>query len=198
MRLLATLTLIGFAVASILYRSTAETDHATRASNTNRSGLILQQSEGERRVRRPRPGSAAPLAAPGMIIKVDQRNGGSSNFFAGYEEVPPGSAIPTHSHPEYDEILFVHRGEGVATLGAQEREVTAGTTIYIPPDTRVGVKNTGKKVLSVLFVFPRPEMVSDYYREMTVAEGESPVPFSAEEFAAFRARHRDHVIFDEQ
>jgi hypothetical protein len=41
-------------------------------------------------------------------------------------------------------------------------------------------------------------MVSDYYREMTVAEGERVVPFSPEEFAAFRARHRDHIVFDER
>jgi hypothetical protein len=38
----------------------------------------------------------------------------------------------------------------------------------------------------------------DYYREMTVGEGERAVPFSPEEFGAFRARHRGHIIFDEQ
>jgi hypothetical protein len=44
--------------------------------------------------------------------------------------------------------------------------------------------------LSLFFIFPKPEMVSEYYRELTIKEGERLVPFSAEEFAAFRARHR--------
>jgi quercetin dioxygenase-like cupin family protein len=138
------------------------------------------------------------MAAPSMIIKVDGRNGGSPDFFVGYEEIAPGSAIPAHAHAEYDEVLFIHQGKGLATLGSQQRVVTAGATIYIPPKTRVSLKNTGTQTLSVFFIFPRPEMVSDYYREMTVAEGERAVPFSAEEFAAFRARHRGHIIFDER
>lgn len=201
MRLLVILSLIGCAalLVPLGHSSTSDAEYPTqRAAAFNASGLILQQSEGERRVRRPRPGSGAPMAATSMIIKVDGRNGGSPDFFVGYEEVAPGSAILAHSHSEYDELLFVHQGKGLATLGSQQRVVTAGATIYIPPKIRVSLKNTGKQPLSIFFIFPRPEMVSDYYREMTVAAGERAVPFSLEEFAAFRARHRGHIIFDEQ
>jgi mannose-6-phosphate isomerase-like protein (cupin superfamily) len=119
-----------------------------------REGLILQPSEGERRVRRPRRGSGAAMSASAMIIKVDGRNGGSSDLFAGCEEIFPGNSIPVHSHPEYDEVLFVHHGNGLATLGSQQRMVTTGATIYIPPKTRVSLKNTGRQTLSVFFVFP--------------------------------------------
>lgn len=202
MRLLVILAQLGFAASLVFYPPFPRFEgagHPTQlAATSTGTGLILQQSEGERRVRRPRPGSGAPMAAPSMFIKVDGRNGGSPNFFVGYEEIAPGSAIPAHAHPEYDEVLFVHEGTGLATLGSQERVVTAGATIYIPPKTRVSLKNTGKQTLSVVFIFPRPEMVSDYYREMTVAEGERAVPFSPQEFAAFRARHRGHIVFDER
>jgi len=201
MRLLVLLPLVAFAALLVPWGHFTASDAecpAQAAAASNRSGLILQQSEGERRVRRPRAGSGAPMAAPSMIIKVDGRNGGSPDFFVGYEEIAPGGAIPGHAHPEYDEVLFVHQGKGLATLGSQQRVVTAGATIYIPPKTRVSLKNTGTRTLSVFFIFPRPEMVSDYYREMTVAEGERAVPFSAEDFADFRARHRDHIIFDER
>lgn len=201
MRLLILLPLLGFGAllipAGYFVASDAGNGPQGAAASTS-NGLILQQSEGERRVRRPRPGSGAAMAAPSMIIKVDGRNGGSPDFFVGYEEVAPGNAIPAHSHPEYDEVLFVHQGKGVATLGSQQRAVAAGATIYIPPNTRVSLKNTGSGMLSVFFVFPRPEMVSDYYREMTVAEGERALPFSPQEFAEFRARHRGHIIFDER
>ncbi|MCA1650589.1 MAG: cupin domain-containing protein [Acidobacteria bacterium] len=159
-------------------------------------GLILQKAEGERRVRRPRPEAAGKVAASTMVIKVDQRNGGSPNFFMATEEILPGDAIAPHLHPEYDEILFVHRGTGLATLGARGATVTEGATLYIPSNTRVSLKNTGREPLSLVFIFPRPEMVSAYYRELTVAEGQRVIPFSNEEFAAFRARHKAHVSFD--
>ena len=203
MRLLIALSLFSIAAILIFPRPGAVANGAEYASEAApaslKTGLILQQSEGEKRVRRPRPdGRSASMAAPSMIIKVDPQNGGSPNFFVGYEEIAPGGAIPAHSHPDYDEVLFVHEGEGLATLGSRERRVTSGATLYIPPQTRVSVKNTGKRSLKVFFVFPRPEMVSDYYRGMTVAEGERAVPFSPEEFAAFRAQHRGHILFDEK
>ena len=201
MRLLVLLSLVAsaslLAPFGVFTASDAECP-AQGAAAANAPGLILQQSEGDRRVRRPWPGSVACMPTSSMIIKVDERNGGSTDFFVGYEEIAPGNAIPTHLHPEYDEILIVHEGKGLARLGSQERTVTAGALIYIPPNTRVSLKNTGPRTLSLFFIFPKPEMVSEYYRELTVKEGERLLPFSAEEFAAFRARHRGHIVFEQQ
>ena len=91
----------------------------------------------------------------------------------------------------------MHRGQGRATLGSRQAVVvTEGTTIYIPSNMRVRLENTASEPLSIVFFFPRPEIVSEYYRELSVAEGEPLLPFSTEEFAAFRARHRAHVMFD--
>jgi len=84
--------------------------------DSSSAGLILQASEGERRVRRPPPSNVSALAAP-FIIKVDRKYGGSPDFFMGYEDIPPGKAIARHYHPHADEILFVHRGTGLASLG---------------------------------------------------------------------------------
>ena len=149
-------------------------------------------------MRRPWPDSVARMATSSMIIKVDERNGGSTDFFVGYEEIAPGKAIPAHLHPEYDELLIVHEGKGLALLGSEERAVTAGALIYIPPNTRVSLKNTGSRTLSLFFIFPKPEMVSDYYRELTVKEGQRLLPFSAEEFAAIRAPPGGTSFFDQQ
>jgi hypothetical protein len=38
--------------------------------------------------------------------------------------------------------------------------------------------------------------MADYFRDMSVPEGERPVPFSADEFAATRARHRGYIVFE--
>ena len=190
-----------FVASPLLIATLTETTGAQRATQVRTSaagvGLVLQAGDGERRVRRPRPDSAGRVAAAAMIIKVDQKNGGSPDFFMATEDIAPGDAIAPHLHPEYDEILFVHRGQGLATLGTRQMAVTEGATIYVPPNTRVSLKNTGTEKLSIVFIFPRPATVSAYYRELTVAEGQPAVPFSVAEFAAFRARHRGHVMFDE-
>jgi len=177
-------------------RSTGAEQSTAVEKSSSGVGLILAKTEGERRVRRPPPSNVLTLAAP-LIIKVDRTNGGSPDFFMGYEDIPAGKGIARHYHPHYDEILFVHRGSGLVTLGTRESTVTEGATIYIPPNTRVSLKNTGTEPLSVLFFFPQPAM-ADYFREASVPEGERAVPFSPEEFAAFRARHRAHVIFEER
>ena len=96
MRLLALLSLVAsaslLAPFGVFTASDAECP-AQGAAAANAPGLILQQSEGDRRVRRPWPGSVARMATSSMIIKVDERNGGSTDFFVGYEEIAPGNEM---------------------------------------------------------------------------------------------------------
>src|SRR5688500_12710788 len=54
--------------------------------------LVLGVDEGERRVRR------FGVSAPHFILKIDRRNGGSSDLVMGYEDLPPGGVIPPHRH----------------------------------------------------------------------------------------------------
>ncbi|HEY8831908.1 MAG TPA: hypothetical protein VIM21_05315 [Gemmatimonadaceae bacterium] len=39
--------------------------------------------------------------------------------------------------------------------------------------------------------------MSGFFRDISVPEGKKAVPFSAEEFAATRARHRAEIVFEE-
>jgi mannose-6-phosphate isomerase-like protein (cupin superfamily) len=157
-------------------------------------GLILQENEGEWRLRRPPPSGVTTLRSPYMI-KVDSRNGRSTDLFMGYEDIAPGAGIAPHHHPFADEILFIHRGSGTATLGTRKDSVGPGTTIFIPRNTRASLENTGQKPLTVAFIFPRVA-IERYFRETSVKNGERVKPFLAEEFAALRARHKEHVTFD--
>jgi mannose-6-phosphate isomerase-like protein (cupin superfamily) len=157
------------------------------------TGLVLSEAEGERRMRRPRVGGRD--ASVPVIIKVDGANGGSSQLFMGYEDIPVGESILPHHHPHADEILFVHRGHGVAMLGDHRAEVAAGTTIYVPHGTRVTMRNTGTEPITFAFVFADPTM-SSYFRDGTVREGEPATPMTAEDVAARRARHREHIVID--
>lgn len=158
------------------------------------TGLVLSESEGERRMRRPRPGGQRDTGTP-VIIKVDGTNGGSSQLFMGYEDIPVGEAIQPHHHPHADEIVFVHRGRGVAMLGDHRADVAAGATIYIPHGTRVTLRNTGTEPIAIAFVFADPTM-SSYFRDGTVPEGEPAPPMTAADVAARRERHREHIVID--
>jgi mannose-6-phosphate isomerase-like protein (cupin superfamily) len=160
------------------------------------AGLVLQESEGELRIRRPR-GNGGVGGAPTFIIKVDRQFGHSPSFFMGMEDIPPGKRIRLHHHPHAEEILFIHRGTGIARLGAREVEVTAGATVYIPRNVSVGLRNTGTEPISLVFIFPEPDGMAGQMRSGSVAEGEKPVPFTPEELAARSARGVEHIVFDE-
>jgi len=165
-------------------------------STSSNAGLILQESEGELRVRRPR-GNNGSEGAPTFIIKVDRQFGESPTFFMGMESIPPGKRIRLHHHPHAEEILFIHRGSGVARLGSREVAVTAGATVYIPRNVSVGLRNTGTESLSLVFIFPEPDGMAGQMRSGSVAEGEVPTPFTPEELAARNARASEHIVFDE-
>jgi quercetin dioxygenase-like cupin family protein len=149
-------------------------------------GLVLQLDEGERRVRR--------TAGKGpFIIKVDRQNGGSPDLVMGYEDIAPGAEIQLHRHLVADEIIFVHRGAGVAKLGGREARVRAGATIYIPRNTTISLVNSGSEPLGIAFIFSKPGF-EELMRDNSVLEGQPVTPMSAEERAQIQARHRWHTI----
>jgi len=176
----------------------AQSQEPARAnpSTSSSAGLILQESEGELRVRRPQ-GNSGSQGAPTFIIKVDRKYGESPSFFMGMENIPPGKKIRLHHHPHAEEILFIHRGTGVARLGSREAAVSAGATVYIPRNVSVGLRNTGTEPLSLVFIFPEPDGMAGQMRSGSVSEGEKPTPFTAEELATRNARGSEHIVFDE-
>lgn len=154
------------------------------------AGLVLQADEGERRVRR--------TAGKGpFILKVDQKNGGSPDLVMGYEDIAPGVEIQPHTHLVADEILFVHRGTGVAKLGQRESPVSAGATIYIPRNVQISVRNTGNEPLGVAFIFSKPGF-EELMRDNSVPEGQPVTPMSVEERDQIRKRHSWHTVYPPQ
>ena len=169
---------------------------AAAADGTPSEGLILGAEEGERRVRRPRTTPGTPGLTTPFILKVDALNGGSRDLVMGYEDIAPGQSIQAHQHLLADEIIFVHRGSGIASLGGREGAISAGSTIYIPRNTRIAMRNTGTEPMTIAFVFSKPGF-EQLMRENSVREGEVAMPLSPEEVAATRARHRWHTVYDQ-
>ena len=65
--------------------------------------------------------------------------------------IPPGRA-PDHFH-EYEEVLFILKGEGRVWLGAESTPIGYGSCIYLPPRQVHCVENTGTGELRLLGVF---------------------------------------------
>jgi mannose-6-phosphate isomerase-like protein (cupin superfamily) len=183
-------------VADSSARAQSHEQAGVSPATSSTGGLVLQESEGEMRVRRPRGNSGAE-GAPSFIIKVDRQYGDSPTFFVGMEQIPPGKKIRLHHHPHAEEILFIHRGAGVARLGGREVAVRAGATVYIPRNVSVGLRNTGGEPLSLVFIFPEPDGMAGQMRSGSVGIGEEAKPFTPEELAARNARAREHIVFDE-
>ena len=152
------------------------------------SGRILQLADGERRVRR--RGNFP------FIIKVDKQNGGSPELVMGYEDVPAGGTISPHRHLSADEIIFVHSGAGVATVGEREAPIAPGSTIYIPRNVRITLKNTGTQPMAIAFVFSKPGF-EDYLRDTSVPEGQPAPPLSDAELARIRRNHTSHTVYEQ-
>jgi quercetin dioxygenase-like cupin family protein len=166
------------------------TVNAPTPSAAKAQPLVLAREEGERRIRRQKGG-----ASDWFIIKVDPVNGGSQEFFMGYEDVPPGRTIPPHRHFNADEIIFIHKGQGAVEVGEIKRDFAEGATIFIPRNTTIAVKNTGSQPLSIAFIFSHPGF-ERLMRETSVREGEKFEPLTADQLKAIRAKHRDHVRYE--
>lgn len=112
----------------------------------------------------------------------------------GYEDIAPSVEIQPHTHVVADEILFIHRGSGLAKLGNRESPVSAGTTVYIPRGVQISVRNTGSEPLGVAFVFSKPGF-EELMRDNSVLEGQPVTLISDEERARIRQRHSWHTVY---
>ena len=56
--------------------------------------------------------------------------------------------------------------------------ITDGTTIYIPADTPIALRNISDRSVELLFILLRPAQVTAYYDELTVKEGLAVKPFT--------------------
>jgi mannose-6-phosphate isomerase-like protein (cupin superfamily) len=65
--------------------------------------------------------------------------------------IPPGGA-PPHHH-EYDEVLYIVEGSGVAHVAGTSSRIAAGTCLLLPRREPHCLENTGDQVMQVMGVF---------------------------------------------
>ncbi len=68
-----------------------------------------------------------------------------------YFSLPPGSEAPAHAHPA-EGILFSLGGEIEVTVGSERKVITSGTSVLIPFNIEVGLKNLGNMPAEVIAI----------------------------------------------
>jgi mannose-6-phosphate isomerase-like protein (cupin superfamily) len=76
--------------------------------------------------------------------------GNSRNQSLAEATVPPGAETEEHHHAVTEEIYLFTSGAGRMKLGDEERDISAGDTVVIPPGTPHKLWNTGTEPLKLL------------------------------------------------
>ena len=153
---------------------------ALEAEQGPRGGVVLQADEGELLI-------SGRRRAP-MRIKVDSVKLPGVNMSMVISEVAAGAAIPVHRHRNEDELIFVHTGKGVVTLGDRRVPVSSGAMLYGPRGVWHGIENDGAEMLTWCAIFS-PAGFEQYFREVGVPPGSGRQPPPAEQVNALAARY---------
>ncbi|PYS73675.1 MAG: hypothetical protein DMF69_04180 [Acidobacteria bacterium] len=129
-----------------------ETSEEDSEFEGGRRGRLRSQQEGSGGFQAVRLGdkAAIPTADRWYRVLVDDEVGSEQvTQFVG--SIPPGRA-PDHFH-QYEEVLFILRGEGRMWAGETKTPIGPGSCIYLPRGQVHCVENTGNDELRLLGVF---------------------------------------------
>jgi len=174
MRQLTVATLL--AVTAFAFAGSSQS-RATSGTAIAERPLIIGVDQGEARIRRFRPGQNPGMARTPFTFKIDQRNGGSPDFWFATETLALGAEIKYHRHLHEDEMLYIGSGTAHVHVGNIEGDAQAGGMIFIPRNTWVDVKNVGATPIHLLFGFNRPGF-DRYLRCASVPKGQPAPPLS--------------------
>lgn len=178
-----TVTSIVLALAVAGSASTAiaqDPAHDEPAERTEPTPTILHADEGEK------------LLMSGdrhVILKATAEGMGARELLLGSETLPPGSAIPVHSHDGYEEIIFIHEGTVRLTLGDRVAEAEPGTTMFVPPGTWHGVEAYGDAEATMVFIFPETD-IAEFFRAVGYEEGDTPPELTPGDWARIMEQHQ--------
>jgi mannose-6-phosphate isomerase-like protein (cupin superfamily) len=90
-----------------------------------------------------------PILKSWMLISP--KNSSAQNLSLQVSEIPIGSEQPIHTH-EPEQVYYIINGKGLMSIDEEDREIFAGEAVYIPGNTKHGIKNIGNEVLEYITV----------------------------------------------
>lgn len=143
-------------------------------------GAVLQPDEGQPLI----AGRRRAL----MRVKVDSKVALGATMSMIISQVDPGASIPVHLHRNEDELIFIHTGSGIVTLGDDRIPVSAGAVLYGPRNIWHGVDNTGSSILTWCAVYSPPGF-EQFFKEVGVTPGGGELPPAPDRAAAIARKY---------
>ncbi len=101
---------------------------------------------------------------------VDSSQNKSHGLSCGLVQIPVGEQLELHSHSP-QEIYLIRFGEGTLLQNNfPKRKLRKDSIVYIPMHVPHGLKNTGRKPLEVIWIFP-----TDSWEEVKYIFDKTPV-----------------------
>jgi mannose-6-phosphate isomerase-like protein (cupin superfamily) len=194
LRILSVLLAVATVTAGVLLfrgqnaRATQSTRVATQSPSPP-TPLILQENDGEHRLRRP-GGPAGSSSVAEFIIKIDEQNGNAEDFYVGTEILNPGAMVPFHKHHNSEEVVILEEGGATVTVGNKRAVAGPHSIVFIPRETWVSITNTGNVPVHMYGLFSR-QGFENFMRARSVRPGEPLTPLTPEELR--RAVDEGHV-----
>ena len=73
-----------------------------------------------------------------------------SNLNIAFITLDPGKVSEAHYHRQLEEVYYILEGTGEITVNNEQREISKGDIIYVPPKAVHTVLNNGKKPLRLI------------------------------------------------
>jgi mannose-6-phosphate isomerase-like protein (cupin superfamily) len=152
---------------------------ARSATNVDK-GIIVRQDEGIHILtgRRKVP----------MNIKISKAQNGLDTISFCTEDMNPGRKMRVHKHLNNDELIFIHKGEGILTLDEQSIEVKTGDVAFVPRGVWHGLDNSGKENLIMVFQYS-PAGFEQYFIENGTLAGAPTKERTDEQYAATERKY---------
>jgi quercetin dioxygenase-like cupin family protein len=144
---------------------------AISKNNADFEGLVVNDQDGEAVLMR--DGTSV------VRIKISKNQGANTICFLS-ESFRPGDALPVHKHLNEDELIFIHKGAGLLTLGEKVHEVTEGAVALVPRGVWHGLQNTGTVNIEMRMAFT-PSGFEGFFREVGTPVGQTFIKKTMEE-----------------
>ncbi len=141
-------------------------------NTSNFEGLVVNEEEGETYLLR--------NGTTKLKIKISKTMHGSQSICFLSENILPAEGIPVHKHSNEAELIFIHRGSGIFTLGEKEYAVKEGSVAIVPIGVWHGLRNNGTDDLEMRFAYT-PSGFEGFFREVGTPEGQPFVKRTREE-----------------
>ena len=131
-----------------------------------------------------------------ITVKISKARHGVDNISFCTEDMIPGRKMRIHKHLNNDELIFIHKGEGLLTLDEDSITVKAGTVAFVPRGSWHGLDNTGTENLLMVFQYS-PAGFEEYFIENGTPVG-MPTKVRTEEEYAITEKKYGMVYKDKQ